>query len=69
MSKTSNLRICILGAGVVGLNTALELQRVYPGCDLTIIAKDFTINTTSHGAAGIFRPGSSFAGPNDEVTQ
>ncbi|KAI5720659.1 hypothetical protein M8J77_010070 [Diaphorina citri] len=62
-------RFGIIGAGVVGLNTALELQSVYPGCDLTIIASDFTVNTTSHGAAGIFRPGISFSGPSDEITQ
>uniref|UniRef100_A0A8D9E5J0 D-aspartate oxidase n=1 Tax=Cacopsylla melanoneura TaxID=428564 RepID=A0A8D9E5J0_9HEMI len=63
-----DLKLCIIGAGVVGLNTALELQAVYPSCNLTIIAKEFTINTTSHGAAGIFRPGISFSGPTDEVT-
>lgn len=61
-------RFCILGAGVVGLNTALELLRVAPGCDVTVLADQFTGNTTSHGAAGIFRPGTSFSGPSDDVT-
>lgn len=59
----------ILGAGVVGLSTALELQRCWPNAQVTIIADKFGIETTSDVAAGIFRPGSSFAGPTEAITR
>ncbi|XP_050326369.1 D-aspartate oxidase [Bactrocera neohumeralis] len=59
----------ILGSGVVGLTTALELQQNYPNAQITILADRFNEETTSHVAAGIFRPGTSFAGPTREITQ
>lgn len=58
----------VVGAGVVGLSTALELQREYRNAQVTIVADKFGDETTSAVAAGIFRPGTSFAGPSDEIT-
>lgn len=65
----SELNIAILGAGVVGLTTALELQNEFRGAKVTIIANKFTTETTSDGAAGMFRPGTSFSGPTEDVTR
>lgn len=48
--------IVVLGAGVVGLSTAVSIQNLLPGRKLTIVADKFTKDTTSYGAAGIFRP-------------
>lgn len=59
----------VLGAGVVGLHTALELQRQLPDAQITIVADRFGVDTTSDVAAGLFRPSTSFAGPNEAVTQ
>ena len=59
----------ILGAGVIGLNTGLELQREFPTARVTIVADKFEEETCSYGAAGIFRPGTSFMGPSEEVTR
>nr|CAD7454903.1 unnamed protein product [Timema tahoe] len=64
-----SMQIGILGAGVVGLNTALELQRQFPTARLTIIADKFNEETTSDGAAGIFRPSTSFSGPTENITK
>nr|CAD7444118.1 unnamed protein product [Timema bartmani] len=64
-----SMQIGILGAGVVGLNTALELQRQFPTARLTIIADKFNGETTSDGAAGIFRPSTSFSGPTENITK
>ncbi|CAG2207013.1 DDO [Mytilus edulis] len=44
------------GAGVVGLSTAINIQKLYPRAEVTIIADKFNYETTSDGAAGIFRP-------------
>lgn len=59
----------MLGAGVVGLSTALELQKSFPNASITIAADKFGIETTSDVAAGIFRPGPSFAGPTEDITR
>lgn len=48
--------IVVLGAGVVGLSTAVRIQDVLPNRKVTLIADKFTKDTTSDGAAGIFRP-------------
>lgn len=63
------MNIGIIGSGVVGLTTALELQKEFPNERITIIANKFDKDTTSHVAAGIFRPGTSFSGPTEEVTK
>ena len=47
----------IVGAGVVGLTTALELQKEYKNAQISIIADKFYKETVSYVAAGIFRPG------------
>ena len=49
-------RIAVVGAGVVGLSTAVRIQQLHAPVSVTIIADRFTTETTSHGAAGIFRP-------------
>jgi len=61
------MHIGILGAGIVGLNTALQLQQEFPNAQLTLISDNFE-ETTSHVAAGIFRPGTHFSGPTPEIT-
>lgn len=63
------MRIAIIGSGVVGLTTALELQNEYRHARISIIADKFNKETTSYAAAGIFRPGTSFSGPTDEITR
>lgn len=57
----SNFKIGVLGAGVIGLTTALEIQKELPNAEITLIADKFNKETTSDGAAGIFRPGTSFS--------
>lgn len=59
----------VLGAGVVGLATALELQKSHPNGHVTIIADKFGTETTSDVAAGIFRPATSFVGPSETITK
>lgn len=63
------LKFGVLGAGVIGVTTALELQKKFPNANVAIIAEKFNRETTSDGAAGIFRPGTSFSAPTDEITR
>lgn len=63
------LSVGVLGAGVVGLTTALEVRSSFPSARISVIADKFNQDTTSDGAAGIFRPGTSFSGPSLELTR
>lgn len=51
------MKIAVVGSGVVGLTTALELQKEFRNAKIFIIADKFYKETTSYVAAGIFRPG------------
>lgn len=62
------MKFGVIGAGVVGLTTALELQKEFPTSCVSILADKFDVETTSDVAGGIFRPGPSFSGPTPDVT-
>lgn len=59
----------VLGSGIIGLTTALELQQQFPTAQVSILADRFNEDTVSYVAAGIFRPGTSFMGPTQQITQ
>lgn len=61
------MKVAIVGGGIVGLSTALNLQNELRDVKITIFANSFQ-ETTSHVAAGIFRVGTLFSGPTDEIT-
>lgn len=63
------LNVAVLGAGVVGLTTALQLKKEFRDVTVDVIAEKFNRETTSFVAAGLFRPGTSFTGPSDEITR
>lgn len=63
------LNIAVLGAGVVGLTTALQLQKEFGDIAVDVIAEKFDKETTSFVAAGLFRPDTNFSGPTDEITR
>ena len=48
--------LAVVGAGAVGLSTAVQLLQQFPDARVTVIAKDFYKDTTSYGAAGLCRP-------------
>ncbi|XP_018885136.1 D-aspartate oxidase isoform X2 [Gorilla gorilla gorilla] len=49
-------RIAVVGAGVVGLSTAVCISKLVPRCSITIISDKFTPDTTSDVAAGMLIP-------------
>ncbi|XP_066536416.1 D-aspartate oxidase [Hoplias malabaricus] len=50
------VKVAVIGAGVIGLSTAVCLAKTLPYCSVTILAEKFSPNTTSDGAAGILLP-------------
>lgn len=52
------VRIAVLGAGVVGLTTAVNVQKEVPTSKITLISDNFANDTTSSGSGGLFIPDS-----------
>ncbi|XP_060062714.1 D-aspartate oxidase-like [Ylistrum balloti] len=50
------VNIIVIGAGVVGLSSAVSIQRALPGATVKVVADKFYDETTSYGAGGIFEP-------------
>ncbi|KAM6185709.1 D-aspartate oxidase [Rhynchocyon petersi] len=50
------VRVAVVGAGVIGLSTALCISKLVPGSSITILSDKFTPNTTSDVAAGMLIP-------------
>lgn len=50
------LKIAVIGAGIIGLSSAIAIKERIPGIDLTVLADCFTPNTTGDGAAGLWMP-------------
>ncbi|KAK3089968.1 hypothetical protein FSP39_008105 [Pinctada imbricata] len=49
-------KICVIGAGVIGVTSAFCIQEQVPGTEVTIIADTFSPSTTSDGSAGFWLP-------------
>ncbi|XP_055016278.1 D-aspartate oxidase-like [Boleophthalmus pectinirostris] len=52
----SRVKVVVVGAGVIGLTSALCIAESLPNVVVTIIAENFSPDTTSDGAAGILSP-------------
>ena len=59
MSDKMVANIVVLGAGVVGLSTAINIQKVIPNAKVTVIADKFDEDTTTYGSGGLFVPSQS----------
>ncbi|KAK9297031.1 hypothetical protein QLX08_009128 [Tetragonisca angustula] len=62
------MKVAIVGGGIIGLTTALQLNRELRNAEVSVFASDFN-DTVSHVAAGLFRVGSSYSGPTEEITR
>ena len=52
-STMKRVELVVVGAGVIGLSTAVVLAEALPLCRVTVVADRFSPDTTSDGAAGI----------------
>ncbi|KAK2579475.1 hypothetical protein KPH14_010789 [Odynerus spinipes] len=50
------MRVAVVGAGVIGLTSALALKNAFPEYRVTIFAEIFTPDTTGDGSAGLWGP-------------
>lgn len=49
-------KVAVVGAGVIGLSTALCIAETCPSCSVTVLSDQFSPNTTSDVAAGMLIP-------------
>ncbi|XP_077991394.1 D-aspartate oxidase-like [Glandiceps talaboti] len=49
-------KVGVIGAGVIGLSSAVNILENIPNVEVTIIADKFSPNTTGDGAAGFWEP-------------
>ncbi|XP_072711770.1 D-aspartate oxidase-like isoform X12 [Ciconia boyciana] len=49
-------KVAVVGAGVIGLSTALCIAETCPSCSVTVLSEQFSPNTTSDVAAGMLIP-------------
>ncbi|CAH1800031.1 unnamed protein product [Owenia fusiformis] len=63
------VRIAVIGAGIVGLSTAVNIQRKIDGAEVIIYADKFGVDTTSDGAAGIFLMAQPPPGVPDDIVK
>ena len=59
------IKVAFIGAGIMATSTAYRLLLQRPDFDVTIISKEFSPNTTSDGAGGIWVP--YFSGTSEET--
>uniref|UniRef100_A0A8U8B8K2 D-aspartate oxidase n=1 Tax=Geospiza parvula TaxID=87175 RepID=A0A8U8B8K2_GEOPR len=50
------MQVAVVGAGVIGLSTALCITETCPSCSVTVLSDQFSPNTTSDVAAGMLIP-------------
>lgn len=52
----SSIRVAVLGAGIMGLTSALSIKEQIPNASITVYAEDFSPNTTSDFSNGYWQP-------------
>ncbi|XP_012277457.1 D-aspartate oxidase [Orussus abietinus] len=50
------MEVAVVGAGIIGVTTALAVKEAFPQIDVTIFADVFTPGTTGDGSAGLWGP-------------
>lgn len=50
------MKICVVGAGIIGTSSAIRLKKAFPHSELDLISQDFSPQTTSDGSGGFWQP-------------
>lgn len=62
-------RVAVIGAGVIGLSTAVNIQKRLPWLHVTLITDELSPNTTGDGSAGLWEPYLLQNTPADDITR
>lgn len=50
------MRVSVVGAGVIGVTTAVAVKEAFPSAEVTVFADAFSPDTTGDGSAGLWGP-------------
>ncbi|XP_048255430.1 D-aspartate oxidase-like [Haliotis rufescens] len=50
------LKVCVIGAGIIGLSSAIQIQERLGQQDITLVADKFSPETTGDGSGGFWKP-------------
>ncbi len=50
------MKICVIGAGIIGTTSAVRLKKSFPEAEINLISEDFSPDTISDGAGGFWQP-------------
>ena len=50
------VKVCVIGAGVIGLSSALRIIEQHPEVEVTVIADKFSPATTTDVSGGFWEP-------------
>lgn len=67
-SVKKKMRVAIVGAGVIGVTSALAVKNAFPCYDVKIFADAFSPDTTGDGSAGLWSPYLLGDTPIDNIT-
>ncbi len=56
LSTMGDTDVAVVGAGVIGLSTAIAVQERLPQVHVTLFSQTFSPGTTSDVAAGLWQP-------------
>ena len=56
MSNPARPKVGILGAGIIGLTSAIRIKEKFPDAKIVVYANNFSPNTTSDVSAGYWEP-------------
>ncbi len=49
-------KVCVVGAGIIGISTAVSILESTPNVEVTVLAEKFSPDTTSSGIGGLWFP-------------
>ena len=50
------MKFCVVGAGIIGTSTAIQLKITFPQSQVTVIAENVSPETVSDGSGGFWQP-------------
>jgi len=67
LQNMSKRKVCVVGAGVIGISSAVCIQAELKDADVTVMADAFSPDTTGDGSAGFWQPHLLCTGQEDDI--
>lgn len=61
------VKVAVIGAGVIGLSSALHVKEIVPEAEVVVLADKFPPNTTSDVSGGLWGPRLLLTTPEESI--